>query len=222
MQELGDIEELVIESNVQLIVEGRDQVGFSQALLRHLGIAGAQIHDFGGVSQLRGFLGGFMVSDGFSKVEHIGVIRDAEGSAEDAFRSVQNTLDSVGLSVPTQPEERAGSRPSVSVLILPGDSQSGMLETLLCQSFAETPANGCIDEFLECMGAVSDVSIANPDKARVFAYLAATPRPRHSVGVAAQQGQWDLDHSAFDGVRRFLGELADGARAAGTLGARAR
>lgn len=222
MQDLGDAEELEIESNVQLIVEGKDQVAFSQAILRHLGITGVQIHDFGGIRQLRGFLGGFVASVGFSRVERIGVIRDAETSAESAFQSVQNALENVGLSVPGQPEEIVGGEPSVSVLILPGGGRPGMLETLLCQSFAETPANGCIDGFFECMAAVPDLSIANPDKARVFAYLAATPTPRHSVGVAALRGQWDLEHAAFDGVRRFLEELANGARTAGILGARLR
>ena len=222
MQDLGDAEELEIESNLQLIVEGRDQVGFSEALLKHLGIAGVQIHDFRGVSQLRSFLGGFAASDGFSRVERIGVIRDAEASAGSAFQSVQNALADAGLAVPSQPGERTGGRPSVSALILPGGGRPGMLETLLCESFAETPANGCVDGFFECMTAVPDWSVANPDKARVFAYLAATPTPRHSVGVAALQGQWDLEHAAFEPVRRFLEELASGARTAGTLGARSR
>lgn len=212
MQDLGDTEELVIESNVQLVVEGRDQVRFSLALLRHLGIEGVQIHDFGGVRQLRGFLGGLVVSDGFNKVERLGIIRDAEDSAADALRSVQGALADAGLAIPTQPEARTGGRPSVSALILPGGDRPGMLETLLCQSFAETPANGCIDKFFECMAAVPDWSVANPDKARVFAYLAATTTPRHSVGVAALRGQWDLGHSVFEPVRRFLAELASGAR----------
>ncbi len=212
MQDYGDAEEIEIESNIQLLVEGKDQLRFSQSLLRHLGIGDVQIHDFGGVSQLRSFLSGFVASDGFSKVERIGVIRDAEESAEDAFRSVQNALENVELSVPKQPEERAGSSPSVSALILPGAGRPGMLETLLCESFAGTPANGCIDRFFECMASVSDLRIANADKARVFAFLAATPKPRHSVGVAALQGLWNLEHAAFKVVRRFLEELADGAQ----------
>ena len=219
MQDLGDAEEIEIESNVQLIVEGKDQVRFSKALLRHLGYTGVQIHDFGGVSQLRGFLGGFVASDGYKRVERIGVIRDAEASAESAFQSVQNALKTVGLSVPDQPEESAGNNPSVSVLILPGSGQSGMLETLLCESLADEPVSQCIDEFFQCVG---ETSIKNMDKARAFAYLTTTSEPRHSVGVAALRGQWDLEHAAFETVRRFLEELAHGARTAGTLGARSR
>ena len=209
MQDLGDAEELEIKPNVQLIVEGRDQLRFSQALLRHLGITGVQIHDFGGVKQLRSFLGGFVASDGFSRVERLGVIRDAEDSAENAFRSVQDALASVKLSVPEQPQERAGSGPSVSVLILPGADRPGMLETLLCESLADEPVNQCIDEFFQCVG---EASIKNMHKARAFAFLTTRPEPRHSVGVAALQGQWDLDHSAFNGVRQFLEELANRGR----------
>ena len=209
MQDLGDTDELEIESNVQLIVEGRDQVGFSEAVLRHLGVTGVQIHDFGGVSQLRGFLGAFVATHGFNRVERIGVIRDAEGSAEDAFRSVQGALRNSGLPAPDRPEKRAAGQPLASELILPGAGRPGMLETLLCKSFADEQVNQCLDEFFECVG---EDSIKNPYKARVFAYLTTTSEPRHSVGVAAQQGQWDLEHEAFDGVRRFLQELANGAR----------
>ena len=209
MQDLGDAEELEIKSNVQLIVEGRDQLRFSQALLRHLGITGVQIHDFGGVNQLRSFLGGFVASDGFSRVERLGVIRDAEDSAEDAFRSVQDALASVELSVPEEPGENVGGEPWVSVLILPGAGRPGMLETLLCESLADEPVNQCIDEFFQCVG---EASIKNMHKARAFAFLSTRPEPRHSVGVAALRGQWDLEHAAFEPVRRFLEELANRAR----------
>ena len=84
-----------------------------------------------------------------------------------------------------------------------------MLETLLCESFAGKRIDRCIDEFFECVGREA---VTYPDKARAFAYLTMTAEPRHSVGVAALQGQWDLDHSAFGVVQRFLGELANGTR----------
>lgn len=219
MQDLGDADEIEIESNVQLIVEGKDQVSFCQELLKHLGITGVQINDFGGVRQLRSFLGGFVVSNGFSRVERIGVIRDAEDSAENAFRSVQGALRNSGLPVPDWPDERAAGHPSASVLILPGAGRPGMLETLLCESLADEPVKQCIDEFFECVG---EASIKNPDKARAFAYLTTTSEPRYSIGVSVLQGQWDLNHSAFDDVRRFLEELASGARTAGTVRAQPR
>lgn len=199
-----------IESPLQLVVEGRDQFNFFEAFVRHMSLANVQIQDFGGVNELREFLAALVAEPQFDDmVERLGVVRDAETNADGAFEAVQNSLANAGLAVPQQPDERIGGRPSVSVLILPGARRPGMLETLLGQSLADKPVKRCIDEFFECVG---ESSIKNLDKARAFAYLSTRHEPRHSVGVAALQGQWDLDHSAFGGVRRFLRVLTNGVR----------
>ena len=95
----------------------------------------------------------------------------------------------------------------MSVLILPGDGDDGMLETLLCRTFADSPVDACIQGFFECAESL-DIPISRPEKSRARAYLAATPDPQVSVGVAARLGHWNFDHEAFLGVRRFLGDLA--------------
>ena len=82
-----------------------------------------------------------------------------------------------------------------------------MLETLLCRTIAGTAVDRCIDSFFRCAGE-SGNPIHRPDKARARAYLATTPDPHLSVGVAAKRNRWNLDHDAFDGVRRFLMSLA--------------
>ena len=92
-------------------------------------------------------------------------------------------------------------------MILPGDNQSGMLETLLCKSFKETPVDGCIDKFIDCARGLSDTEIQRLDKARAHAYLATRPLPHVSVGVAAQKGYWPFGHDVFADVRTFLRNL---------------
>ena len=72
-------------------------------------------------------------------------------------------------------------------MILPGDDQSGMLETLLCKSFEESPVDACIDEFIACARELPDTKIQRLDKARAHAYLATRPLPHVSVGVAAEK-----------------------------------
>ncbi len=205
---------------VQLVVEGNDQRNFLGKFMERMSLTGVQIQNFGGVTELRAFLAALANEPEFDDVvERLGIVRDAETNAEGAFESVQHSLRNAGLPIPERPEEFAKGQPAVSVLILPGGGRAGMLETLVCESFAGDPVDDCIDEFFEC---IDKGSIRNPDKARVFAYLTTTSGPHHSVGVAAQQGQWDLDHPAFDAVRRFLDELASGAQTAGTLGARSK
>ena len=197
-----------IKSRVQLLAEGNDQRNFFEAFIDHLSLADIQIQNFGGVNELHGFLLALASASGFREtVQSVGIVRDAETVAQAAFQSVQSSLRNAGLPVPNRPEERSGSSPAVTVLILPDDNSPGMLETLLCQSFVGTPEERCIDDFFKCVEALSDVSINNPDKARAYAYLTTKPEPHHSVGVAAKQSYWNLNHHVFDRVRQFLKAL---------------
>ena len=197
-----------IKSRVQLLVEGNDQRNFFEAFIEHLSLADIQIQNFGGINDLRAFLLALINAPGFREiVQSVGIVRDAETSAQAAFQSVQSSLRNAGLPVPNQPERRAGGSPAVTVLILPGNSRPGMLETLLNETFANTPEDACINAFFECVEAVPAVSINNPDKARAYAYLTTKPNPHHSVGMAAKQRYWDLDHPVFDRIRQFLAAL---------------
>lgn len=192
-----------IESPIQLLTEGNDQRNFFEAFADHLPLRDVQIHDFGGVGELRSFLAAFVKIPGFGTVNHLGIVRDAETSAATAFESVQSSLDNARLPVPSRVGEPSGSRPSVTVLILPGGGRAGMLETLLCETF-ENDMDRCIEGFFHCVESLPGVSIRRPDKARARAYLATKPDPHLSVGVAAKRGYWDLDHEVFTGVRSFL------------------
>lgn len=199
------------------MVEGNDVRNFFEAFIKHhskkLSLGEIQIQDFGGVSELRDFLEGFVGMTGFHNVRSIGIVRDAEmqdaeKSAENAFKSVQDALKNAGLPAPDCPEKRkVDGRLAVDVLILPGgDHKKGMLETLLCESFAGTKIDSCIKEFFQCVKPLLEKPIKHhqKDKARAFAYLTTRPNPHHSVGVAAQQGYWNLNHKVFAGIREFL------------------
>ena len=194
-----------IKSAIQLLVEGNDQRNFFEAFIDHLSLENIQIQNFGGVCELRDFLEGLVSATGFRQIVHsLGIVRDAETSAGGAFQSVQSSLKNAELPVPDSPAKRTGISPAVTVLILPGDSRSGMLETLLCESFADTSVDHCINDFFTCVENLPTVSIKNPDKARAHAYLTTKPDPHFSVGVAAKKSYWDLDHNVFGTVRDFL------------------
>ncbi|MCY4386689.1 MAG: hypothetical protein OXC18_06240 [Desulfurellaceae bacterium] len=197
-----------IESRIQLLVEGNDQRNFFEAFIDHLSLADIQIQNFGGVTDLRPFLSILVKRSGFREtVNSIGIVRDAETSAQAAFQSVQSSLRSAGLPVPNRPEGRTGGSPAVTVLILPGDHREGMLETLLNETFADTPVDDCINDFFGCVEAASGVPPQRPHKARAQAYLATKPEPHLSVGVAAKRDYWDLNHPVFSRVRQFLRAL---------------
>lgn len=188
----------------QLLVEGKDQLNFFDALLSRLGLGHIQMHDFGGINDLAGFLELLVKLRGFNGVNRLGIIRDAERSAGSALQSVQSALKNVQLPIPSAAGSLFGTHPSVGVMILPDNSSPGMLETLLCRTFAGSAIDGCIDRFFACVGNRPGVSIVRPDKARAQAWLATRKRPHLSVGVAAKAGYWNLNHSALSDVRAFL------------------
>ena len=198
----------VIRNEIQLLVEGNDQINFFAAMIDHLRLKDIQLQNFGGVNELRNFLSGLTKSEEFpSIVKSLGIIRDAELSAQSAFQSVQGSLANAGLSVPDRPREPTNSLPSINVLVLPDDNNPGMLETLLRQTFEDTPTGLSIESFFGCVSAETGERLHRPDKARAHAYIATRRDPHVSVGVAAQRSYWDLDHAVFDKVRDFLRSL---------------
>ena len=198
-----------IKSAIQLLVEGNDPRNFFEAFVEHLSLANIQIQNFGGVYELGGFLRALVNAPDFQIVQSIGIVRDAETSAERAFQSVQSSLERVRLPMPDNPAERTDTSPAVTVLILPGDNRQGMLETLyFARALRMISVEGCIDDFFKCVESLPDVSIERSDKARAHAYLTTKPNPHFSVGVAAKNDYWDLNHSVFSTVRDFLQMIA--------------
>lgn len=194
-----------IEMGKQLLVEGNDQRHFFEAVTAHLGIAGIQVQNFGGVSELGAFVRAFSNVSGFREtVTSLGIVRDAEIDAAAAFRSVQSALRNAHLPVPETVGVQIGDAPVVAAFLLPGDGQTGMLETLLCRTFEASPEASCIDDYFRCVEVLPGTSIDRPDKARAQAWLATRPDPHLSVGIAAKRGYWDLDHGALGTVREFL------------------
>ena len=193
-----------LASENQLLVEGNDHRNFFEAMTEYLSIENIQIQDFGGVNELGRFLPAFVSMSDFDTVRSIGIVRDAEGSAQSAFQSVQSSLRRAKLPQPRRPEERTDKNPAVTVLILPNSNRPGMLETLLRESFRGTAVDQCIHDYLQCIEVLPDVSIKNQDKARTHAYLATMPNPHFSIGVAAKNGYWDFDHDVFANIRDFL------------------
>ena len=96
----------------------------------------------------------------------------------------------------------------MNVLILPGRDRPGMLETLLCETFAGSPEDDCINSFFDCITEAEVGEIKRIDKSRAWAFLTTKPNPHHSVGFAAAKGYWgDLDQPVFSGIRDFLKSL---------------
>lgn len=202
-----------IQLPVQLLVEGNDDKNFFEALSTCMGIEeNIQIQNFGGKDSLRKFLAGFVLEPKFRAVRRIGIIRDADEDAPGAFVSVRSSLENAKLPVPDECEEFTNVSPVVGVMILPGNNQDGMLETLLCRTIEACPESDCIDGFIGCVEELRSCRIDREHKARAHAYIAMQSEPHVSVGVAAKKRFWNLDHDEFAPVRQFLADLVNPGR----------
>ncbi len=188
----------------QLLVEGKDIEGVFGELADASNLSDIQIQDFGGVAELRSFLKALRLSPAFaSTVRSIGIVRDAETNAGDAFRSVSNALRDADLPVPTKPKEPSAADPRVTVLILPDCANPGMLEDLCLRAVASDPALVCVDAYIECIQE-RGIAVRNVSKSRAQTFLASRDRPGLTVGIAARVGYWPWTSAVFDDAREFL------------------
>lgn len=193
-----------------LVVEGNDEEFFLRALLKHWGLSGFQIHNAKGADNLADALLALTDVEGFGAVRCCALLRDADQDAAAAFASCAGAIERAGLLPPAASGEFSVASPCVGVFVLPDGKRPGMLEDLLLATVAAHPALGCVDGFLQCLrhALAEDAQPGNPAKARAKAFLAAMPKVVPHVGLAAQQGYWDLSSSALDGFKLFLQQMA--------------
>jgi hypothetical protein len=204
---------LPLEGSTVLFVEGPDDFYFMDALLDEIGIGGSvQLRPFHGKDRLTAELKFLVTVRDFSNiVASIGIVRDADEDAEDAFLSVRTSLRNAGLPEPRSPGVLASGTPTVSVYIVPDCQRPGSLETLCLEAVRDDSAMPCVDEYFECLRR-RDVVLprdSQMDKARVHAFLVSRERPHLRLGEAARAGYFPFDRPAFAPLREFLRELAE-------------
>jgi hypothetical protein len=183
----------------QLLVEGAECKLVMERLLLHGGIVDVQVHDFGGISELRAYLRTFAKTPGFDSVTSLAIVRDAETSYASAEASVSDALASAGLPGPSDVDGALRT----TIFILPDQGSPGMLEDLCLSSVAGDPALECADSLIVCLEE-RGVPFGTRAKARAHAFLASRPRPQAGVGRGAVQGYWDFSHDAFRKLLQML------------------
>lgn len=214
-----------IEQPAVLLVEGMDEFSLLLNLLEHLRIAEIDICSYEGKDKLRPCLDALKIRDGFTSVlKTMGILRDADDDADAAFASVVGALSAVGLPAPSAPGEFIGEKPRVGVFILPGNGQSGSLETICWPSKAglekarqeeddaSQPAEtvpaveveACVTSYVKCLQEKAVRLPRNLDKTSVHTYLAAHRKPGLRIGEAAEAGCWDFHHEAWEPIKQFI------------------
>lgn len=144
----------------------------------------------------------------FGPVSRLGIIRDADESATQAFTSVCSSVAHVGLNPPKQHAGFSDGAVAVGVFIAPDGNATGAIEALCMKSIANESETNCVLDYIRCLRTNNVLYSRNPDKTFVHAYLAAQVDPMIRVGEAAQKGVWNFDHPAFESLLEFLDQLS--------------
>jgi hypothetical protein len=196
-----------IEKPKLLIVEGKDEEIFLGAFIAHLGLTDIQVAEVGGKKNIKPALKAIAKEPPFSKVEALGVTRDADTDPSAAFKSVKAALAAAGLPSPKKPLHPVKGPPRVNVMILPSSDRKGALEDLCLEAIGHDPINTCVDEFFDCL---QEKDLALPkklSKAKVRVFLSSRQNPTLPLGLAALKGYWPFDNAAFEPLMKFLKSL---------------
>ena len=88
-----------------------------------------QLEDIGGNEDIKKQLGLWTLVSGFEQLQTIGIIRDAETSADSAVHSIEQCFTDNGLTVPDAPFSLGVSSdvPNTIYGVLPGFDENGVL-----------------------------------------------------------------------------------------------
>ncbi len=154
-----------------LLVEGKDEELFFGALIKQLGLQNIQVMGIAGKTNLRPNLKALTLSPRFPEVIPLGVVRDADDDPSAAFQSVHDALRAVDLPAPERPLVSAGESPRVTVMILPAENASGMLEDLCLKAVESDSAMTCVEQYFQCLQQQGPPLPSNISKARVQVFL---------------------------------------------------
>lgn len=202
-----------IESPKLLLVEGKDEKNLFEELIKDVNLQESyEVHNYRGEDKLRAVLPTLANTEGFDDLEALIITQDADDRPADTFSSVQQAIEDVDvtdLPIPNDPFEIEPGKPSVCVFIFPDGEREGCLETLCIESVQSEQHDvfDCVEEYLSCIRDTPKGQPNSIEKARAHAYIASTESPNSSVGVAAKQGFWNLDHEVFEPIRDILMEI---------------
>ena len=207
-----------IDKNKIVLVEGKDEINFINALLDKLSINNIQIIELQGRGNLKKTLSTLFKLPENKLIQSLAIVIDADNDQSNEFKSVQDVLKNNNLPVPGVLKEFVNSDSRrVGVYILPGNADSGMLEDLCLATVDDHPVMSCLNQYITCLKASLPIKLENEPtdsqkfffpknqhKAKAMAFLAAMYEPCSSVGVAAQKGYWNIDHPSLDEFKQFL------------------
>ncbi|EMW0509132.1 DUF3226 domain-containing protein [Enterobacter mori] len=205
-----------INKNKILLVEGRDEINFFDALLKSCTLDTIQVIESKGKDQFPFELELIVNDPGFANVTSIGIVRDADNSQQSAVESIRAQLQKHKLPSPTGHLTFVNNgQMNVGIFIAPGFTDTGMLESLILESLGEHPVKVASGNYIDNLRSLLHPENetcqykfpTNIHKARMHAFLAGMEKYVPSAGMAALKGYFDLTSPIFNDVRGFLRQM---------------
>jgi hypothetical protein len=190
-------------------VEGKDEIDFFEELFKHMGMENkVDLREVKGKYNFKKEIPLLKKATGFSGLEAIAIIRDADDSCRSAFESIKGVLKKNNLLPPRKPGEFSQGNPKVGVFIMPDNKNSGKLENLCLETVKGEEGMKCVDSFIGCANRLENPPKEKDiSKAKVQAFLAIMPEVPHRLGIGAKKGYWDFDSAPLEPLKNFLSEL---------------
>ncbi len=148
------------------------------------------------------------------RVKAIGLIRDAEASAEKSRAELRTAFAGNGLPIPIEPMTVAGGRPATGFLVMPHGRETGCLEHAMLEATRPNAPVVCAGEFLSCVNR----PVKNENwraKVRVHAMIAAGENPAMTLGQSISGGElWNFAHPSLAVMSDFIAALVHAAEPA--------
>lgn len=202
-----------------VLCEGKEDCVVLQKIAEATGLDGLQFEPFGGKDKLPARLEQLSLSPEFTRgqIHKILITRDADGSWEAAFQSLKDAVQRIfGLELSQTGEWAAlNGHCKIALWIIPGDDQTGMLETLCLQAAKDVSPSDfeCLDQFATCLNQQSGAVLHAKEKFAIWSVVAQDkqlPRQRLSLLRAIERIPIDWTHSSFARLSDLLAEVSSG------------
>lgn len=190
-----------IEKAKLIVVEGKDDKVFFEAMLEHLMSKNEiQVAMINGKSSYEKKLQGLVNSPDFQRIKSLGLVRDADDNAVCAFESMRNAVERIEFP---NPEDK----PHISFFVLPDAVSRGKLETMLLRAADIDPAMKCVNEYFGCLKKCGASLPSDEEKAKIQVFIASRPKVPEHLGLAAHQGCWQWNNAVFEPLKDFISLL---------------
>jgi hypothetical protein len=197
------------ESDRILVAEGYGDLLFYAEVLEDLGVEKVFIQEIGGNAGRSSKLKAFVNQGLLGSKSSIAFIFDADSEPEATRTSLQNLLSGITGQSIIDGQWSVGM-PKIGLLIVPGGNQTGEIETLVWNSWANNAANAeqkqCVEDYMACMQTAS-AKAHSPAKGLIGALLAVKSDEDPRLGPGARQNVFDLGRPEFQKLREFLSGL---------------